>query len=134
MALDGVVIVTGASAMRSIGRATALRAAELGADVVVTDIRRPPERIGADEQRAGWRGLESLADEVRDRGRRCEVVYCDITVRTDVEALIARAAELGRIVGLVNAARAFGGDEGREIVDMTADDWVSPWRSTCAVR
>lgn len=122
-ALSGVVVVTGSSAMRSIGRATALRAAELGADLVVSDIRRAPERIGPDERRAGWRGLESLAEEVRGRGRRCEVVYCDITRRDEVEVLVARAGRMGELVGLVNAARAFTGDERRDIVDLAADEW-----------
>jgi 3-oxoacyl-[acyl-carrier protein] reductase/meso-butanediol dehydrogenase/(S,S)-butanediol dehydrogenase/diacetyl reductase len=109
--------------MRSIGRATAVRAAELGADVVVTDIHRTPDRIGDDERRAGWKGLESLADQVVERGRRCEVVYCDITRPDEVEQLIARAVQLGSLVGLVNAARAFVGDDAVDVVDMTPNEW-----------
>lgn len=121
--LDGVVIVTGSAAMRSIGRATALKAAELGADLVVSDIRRSPERIGEDERQAGWRGLESLADEVMAHGRKCEVAYCDITQRSQVAALVNGATRLGRLVGLVNAARAFTGDDGLALTDISAEEW-----------
>ena len=122
--IDGVVIVTGSSAMKSIGRAVVtLTAAEMGADIVITDIPRAPERIGEEERRAGWRGLASLADEIVDLGRRCEIVFCDITCREEVEALVLRATELGRLVGLVNAARAFAGDEPCNIVDMTDEEW-----------
>ena len=68
-----------------------LTAAEMGAHIVITDIPRAPERIGEEERRAGWRGLASLADEIVDLGRRCEIVFCDITCREEVEALVLRA-------------------------------------------
>jgi NAD(P)-dependent dehydrogenase (short-subunit alcohol dehydrogenase family) len=121
--LRGVVIVTGASLMRGIGRAAALRSAALGADVVVSDIRRPADRIGDDERRADWRGLESLTEEIERLGVRSRAVYCDITRRAEVVALVGAAAELGPVIGLVNAARAFMRHEQRPVIDIEEEDW-----------
>jgi 3-oxoacyl-[acyl-carrier protein] reductase/meso-butanediol dehydrogenase/(S,S)-butanediol dehydrogenase/diacetyl reductase len=130
--LDGVVIVTGSSAMKSIGRATALLAADMGADVVVSDLQRPLERVGDDERQAGWRGLETLADQIADRGRRCLPVYCDITKRHEVQVLVDRAAGLGPVVGLVNAARAFVRSERCDLADTGDEDW--DWTMAVNVR
>ena len=121
--LNGVVIVTGASLMYGIGRAAALRSAELGADVVVSDIDRPVDRIGDDERRAGWQGLKSLVAEIERLGRQCRAVSCDITRRDEVESMVAEAGELGPITGLVNAARAFMRHEQRPVVEIEEDDW-----------
>ena len=104
--IDGVVIVTGASSMKSIGRACALRAAEMGADVVVSDIVRPDDRIGEDERRAGWEGRDAVGAQVEALGRKAVAVNCDITDRAQVDQLVGAAASLGKITGLVNAARA----------------------------
>jgi 3-oxoacyl-[acyl-carrier protein] reductase len=121
--LDGVVIVSGASAMNGIGRAVALRAAELGADVVLSDL--PPERCIAtpDEQAAGWCGLESVADEVRSRGRRCLVVPCDMVDRHQIEDLVDRATGFGTVTGLVNAARAVIAGDRSPVLEITDADW-----------
>ena len=51
-----VAIVTGAGGRRGIGRAIATRLAREGADVVVTDIDRPPLPEDAAQ---GWRGTTS---------------------------------------------------------------------------
>jgi meso-butanediol dehydrogenase/(S,S)-butanediol dehydrogenase/diacetyl reductase len=121
--LSGVVIVTGASPMRSIGRACALRAAELGADVVVTDIERPADRIGADEERTGWRGLDEVVEQIEALGRRAVGVHCDITKRDEIAAVVAAAAPLGSLIGLVNASRAFMREERMALIDIDDADW-----------
>ncbi len=48
-----VAIVTGAGGRHGIGRAIALRLAQEGADVVVTDIKRGPEAVRAEDRQAG---------------------------------------------------------------------------------
>ena len=69
--LDGrVAIVTGAGRMRSIGRQIALAMAQAGCDVVVTGTGRSPDRYPDDEKAAGWRDIDSVADEIRALGRR----------------------------------------------------------------
>jgi 3-oxoacyl-[acyl-carrier protein] reductase/meso-butanediol dehydrogenase/(S,S)-butanediol dehydrogenase/diacetyl reductase len=73
MALSGlegkVAVVTGAGRMRSIGRAIAVALARAGCDLVITGTGRPAARYPDDEKAAGWRDIESVADEVRALGR-----------------------------------------------------------------
>lgn len=104
--LDGkVAIVTGAGRMRGIGRAIAVRLAEDGADVVVTQVARPPESFPEHEREAGWRGAESVADGIRALGRKALPLDVDVTKAEDVRRMVeATVAELGRIDILVNNA------------------------------
>ena len=55
---DKVAIVTGAGRMRGIGRAAAVRLAELGAHVVVTGTGRDPKTFPDDEQKVNWKDIE----------------------------------------------------------------------------
>lgn len=84
-----VAVVTGASS--GIGRATALRLAREGADVVVA-------------ARRGW-ALESLAEECRRHGVRALPVVTDVTDAAAVDRLAQQAvASFGRIDVWVNLA------------------------------
>lgn len=86
---DKVAIVTGAG--QGIGEATALRLAEEGAKVVVSDVN---ETTG-----------DAVARQVRDAGGDATFVRADVSVRDDVKALIAAAQEAyGRIDVLHNNA------------------------------
>ena len=81
------IVVGGAS---GIGRATALRFAELGADVAVFDV----------QAEAG----EATAAAVRARGRKGLFLRTDVTDFEEVKASVAKAlSELGHIDALVNA-------------------------------
>ena len=105
---DGkVAIITGAGRMRGIGRATAISFAERGADVVVTGTGRDPSTFPADEQAAGWRDVESVAEEVRSLGRRALPLKVDVSDGAQVQAMVDRTVDdLGRIDFLVNNAAA----------------------------
>ena len=122
---DGpVALVTGAGGMRSIGRAVALRLAADGYDVGVTDVDRPPERVGPDERAAGWHGLDAVAAEVEATGRRALPVVCDLTDASAVAELVTHVAgRLGPIDVLVNTARAFTDPEVVPTLDLTVEAW-----------
>ncbi len=123
--LDGkVAVITGAGRMRSIGRPIAVRLAEAGCDVVLTGTGRPPDRYPDDERAAGWRDIESVADEVRAVGRRALAVVSDVSDRVAVEALAVRVlAEFGRVDIVVNNAGAARGDDRVPVVDIDPDQW-----------
>ena len=87
--LDGkVAIVTGGGRLRSIGRSAVLELARLGADVVITGTNRSPDTFPDDEKEVGWRGVDSVADEVRSLGRRALTMPLDVTDASQVEDVI----------------------------------------------
>jgi NAD(P)-dependent dehydrogenase (short-subunit alcohol dehydrogenase family) len=116
--LEGkVAFVTGAAAKRGMGRAIALRLAEKGADVIITDkIAAPVSHFPGDE---GWGGLEAIAGEIKALGRDVMTAVMDINVNDDVEKTVVAAIEkFGKIDILVHAA-AVRGPVGVEIVDLS---------------
>ena len=123
--LDGkVAIVTGAGRLRGIGRAAALALAELGADIVVTGTGRDPARYPEDEKAAGWRDIESTAEQVRATGRRCLTRVANVTDGAAVERTVEAAAkEFGRIDFLVNNAAFARGPDRVPLTDLPEDVW-----------
>ena len=130
--LDGkVAIVTGAGRLRGIGRATAVALAEMGADIVATGTGRAPDTFPADEQAAGWRDVESTAEQVRAAGRRALPLVCDVSRSDDVDRTVrATLDELGRVDILVNNA-AFRRGEDRVSVDRLPED---VWRRVIEIK
>ena len=106
MELEGQAsIVTGAG--RGIGRAIALELASLGSDVVVADL------LDAN--------AEQVAEEIHALGRQAIPVHVDVTSRSDLNAMAAKAmAEYGRIDVLVNNAGVnwFG-----SVLEVTEESW-----------
>ncbi len=49
-----------------------------GADIALTDVHRPPEDFPPAEMREQWQGIESVAEAVQARGRRCLPMLCDL--------------------------------------------------------
>jgi 3-oxoacyl-[acyl-carrier protein] reductase/meso-butanediol dehydrogenase/(S,S)-butanediol dehydrogenase/diacetyl reductase len=125
--LDGMVAwVTGAGRKRGLGRAMALRLAEDGADVMVTAIRRDASEFPAHEQAEGWRGVESVAAEIRAVGRQALAMDCDVTRPDEIAACVARVErDLGRLTGLVNNAGVASKAGAAPIVDMNDELWHS---------
>ncbi len=123
--LEGkVAVVTGAGRMRSIGRPIAVALAEAGCDVVVTGTGRSPDRYPADEQAAGWRDIESVADEIRAAGRRALPLVSNVGDHDAVVALGERVmSELGRVDIVVNNAAAARGEDRVPVVDCDPAVW-----------
>jgi 3-oxoacyl-[acyl-carrier protein] reductase len=106
--LTGRTVLVTAAAGTGIGFATALRAAEEGATVVLSD--RHERRLAA--------SADNLAELT---GSRPLAVPCDVTSEDDVRRLFDTvAAELGRLDVLVNNA-GLGGTA--ELTEMTDEQW-----------
>ena len=117
-----VAIVTGAGRLRGIGRATANVLARMGADVVVTGTGRHPSTFPPDEKEAGWRDIESTADEIRSYGVRAMPVVMDVTQPADVQTLIDdTVSELGSVDILINNAAAPYGEDRVPVIEVDED-------------
>ena len=98
-----VAIITGGA--RGIGREIALRLAESGATVVVSDV--------AD--------AEPTAEEIREMSRQSLAVAADVTSASDVAGMVEKViAEYGRIDILVNNA---GIARDQLLMRMSDEDW-----------
>jgi 3-oxoacyl-[acyl-carrier protein] reductase len=119
-----VAIVTGAGRYRGIGRHIALALARDGADVVVTGSGRAPDSFPADEREMGWRDIDSVADEVKEIGRRALPLVVDITKPDECDRLLAEARRaFGRIDILVNNAAAGRGRDRVPLIDLEESEW-----------
>lgn len=93
MSLEGkIVLVTGASS--GIGQAIAIASAKAGADVAVT-------------YRRNRAGAERTAAEIRQLGRRVEILATDVSLLEDIESLAAELrSRFGRVDAWINNAGA----------------------------
>src|SRR6188768_3600442 len=111
---DKVALVTGAGRMRSIGRPIAVELARAGCHVVLTGTGRDPSRYPDAEKAAGWRDIESVAEEVRAHGVEALTAVSDVADETAVDALRETILErFGRVDIVVNNAGAARGDDRR---------------------
>ena len=96
--LEGkVAFVTGAARAPGMGRATALRLARDGADVVCVD-QAPGDTDERDSDGVAAGALDAVADEIRQLGRRAMTFELDPTDVTAVqEAVNATVDQLGRL-------------------------------------
>lgn len=103
-----VALVTGAARRRGIGRATALRLAEEGADVACLDIAQPiPGFEGHGTASADE--LDEVVDAVRAAGCRAVALRADVTSWQEVHDAVDRCvAELGRVDLVANVAGGSG--------------------------
>src|SRR5690348_18476 len=104
-----VAIVTGASAPRGIGRATALKLASLGAAVAVTDIQVTDD-------------LQALAGEITAAGSRSLAIAMDVTDVRQIDACADAARRMfGGIDILVNNAGNTAG--AKPFLEISDRDW-----------
>jgi NAD(P)-dependent dehydrogenase (short-subunit alcohol dehydrogenase family) len=117
-----VAIVTGAG--RGLGRAYALRLADLGADVVVADVNLDSARDFSEQLTSN-----SVMEEVRARGRRSFGVQCDLSERHEAQRLAKETlGQFGRIDILVNnAGGATAAIENSKASVMNDEDFGLIW-------
>jgi 3-oxoacyl-[acyl-carrier protein] reductase len=119
-----VAVVTGAGRMRSIGHAIARDLAQAGCDVALTGTDRSPETFPAEEQELGWRGVDSVVEEIRGFGRRAITKVMSVNDPAACEELGIDVLEaFGRVDILVNAAAAPRGIHHMPVVDLPIDIW-----------
>lgn len=104
--LDGKVgIVTGGG--RGLGRAVALALADAGADIVVASRTRDV--------------IDSVAEDIRKKGRRALAVQADVTQAIEVESLADKTLrEFTKIDILVNNS---GVAVSKPLMELSADEW-----------
>jgi 3-oxoacyl-[acyl-carrier protein] reductase/meso-butanediol dehydrogenase/(S,S)-butanediol dehydrogenase/diacetyl reductase len=119
-----VALITGAGGMKGVGRAIALKFARLGADLVLSDVKLAPEDIHPAQLRSGWRGLDSVVEELRALGSRAVGIHADLGDRPGIEKLVRQATEaFGHIDILVNNARAIMGRDRVPITELDEEVW-----------
>jgi len=103
--LDKVAIITGSA--NGIGKGIALKLAEHGANVVVSD--------------TSLMAAEDLCEKIEDMGRKSIPVKADVTIMEDVEQMVSQAiAEFDRVDILVSNA---GIRKDAPIQNMTDAEW-----------
>ncbi len=123
--LEGkVAVVTGAGRMRGIGRAIAVALARAGCDVVVTGTGRDPASYPAAEQEAGWRDIDSVAEEIEALGRRALPLIGTVTDPFQIDLVASNTMKaMGRVDFVVNNAGSARGLDQNPVVDVPPDAW-----------
>jgi len=115
-----VAIVTGASAPRGIGRAIALRLAQDGASVIVTDINGIINIDGVEQDKTNL--LLSTVSEIESNGGKAAAIDVDVTRENDIARCVDMAIELfGHLDILVNNAGSLSGSG--NFLDTTPEQW-----------
>ena len=100
-----VAVVTGAR--QGIGRGIALKLAEAGADITVSDI--------------SLEDCQKVVDEIKSQERKGLAVKCDVTQKSEVEEMVAQTVkELGKVDILVNNAGIYAP---KPFLELTEEEW-----------
>lgn len=103
-----IALVTGAGSQVGFGKAICMLLAREGCDIIASDI--------------DFAGTQQTASEVEKLGRQALALKCDITRKTEVEAMVKQAVDkFGRIDILVNNAGGIVGKGGSFDVQDEAD-------------
>jgi NAD(P)-dependent dehydrogenase (short-subunit alcohol dehydrogenase family) len=119
-----VAMVTGCGGEHGFGRAIARRLAAAGADLVLTDVAPRGTPAVPAKAPTGWGGLEAVAEEVRQAGRRAVTALVDVRLAHQIEAAVERAIEaFGKIDILVSNAAAPPGADRAPVVELGEEAW-----------
>ena len=123
-----VAIVTGAGRHDGLGEAIALRFAEEGAHVVITDLGQPSQPFLSSDNIGTLNEMQSVADAIRqqtsDRAQTSEVatMLCDVRSEEDVQRTIAdTVTRFGKLDIVVNNAGV--GYLMKPLVEYSVEEW-----------
>lgn len=123
-----VALITGCGKRDGMGRAIAGTLAASGVAVVVTDkqpagvLNRRQEIVGVADD--GWRGVDSLVEEITAAGGTAMSLLGDVCVEADARRVVdSAAAWQGRLDILVNGAAAPQGLDRQDIEEVPIDVW-----------
>ena len=117
-----VAIITGAGRRRSIGAATAYALASMGASLALVGTGRDPATFPEDEREAGWRDVDSVAEQARELGAEAITIVADVTDAAQVDDMAQRTLDaFGRIDILINNAAYRYGPDRVPLVDLEPD-------------
>jgi NAD(P)-dependent dehydrogenase (short-subunit alcohol dehydrogenase family) len=129
--LEGkVAIVTGAGRPKGMGRASALKLAEQGANVVVTDLARKRKDLSiegllgiGDE----FAALEKVVSEIEALGSRGLAMAVDVTDVDQIRACVDKTCDVFGGVDILfnNAGTAIGVGS---FLDILSENWDLSWR------
>lgn len=125
--LEGkVALITGAGNPKGIGQAIAIRLAEAGADIVVTDIEKgepDPSHKNFGYEFGAFKGLDAAVSKIEELGRKAQAIVADVRKSEDVKALVKTAKkDFGRLDILANVA---GGAWGAALIkDYDESDFI----------
>ncbi len=120
-----VAIVTGASAPRGIGRAIALRLAQDGASVAVTDIKGKMCIDGIEYEKSDL--LANIVKEIESDGGKALAMDVDVTREEDIIQCINKTKEsFERLDILVNNAGSLSGSD--YFLETTPEEWELSFR------
>lgn len=120
--LEGkVAFITGAASKRGMGHAVALRFAEEGAKVVVTDKFAAPKSVWAGDE--GWRGLDEVVEEIEARGSEGLAVVADISKSKEVDDAVKQAVDKFGKIDILVSCGGIRGTVGVPVVEGDEKEW-----------
>jgi 3-oxoacyl-[acyl-carrier protein] reductase len=124
-----VAVVTGCGKRDGIGQAIARALAASGTAVVVSDARpagvpNRRQQVAGVPGDGGWRGVDSLVEEITWADGVASAVVGDIGSEADARRIVGEAQERhGRLDILVNTAAAPQGPDRRDIEEVPVEAW-----------
>ncbi|MGD0794818.1 MAG: SDR family NAD(P)-dependent oxidoreductase [Dehalococcoidales bacterium] len=116
-----VAIVTGAASKRGMGHAIALKLADEGADVVITDKLMAPRSLFPGDE--GWGGLDAEVAEIKALGREGLAIMADISKSSEIDIIMGKTLKkFGKVDILVHCA-AIRGPVGKPAVELSESEW-----------
>jgi len=115
-------VITGSGRRGGLGEAIAIRLAQDGANIVISDIGQSRDASTGAEHIGSSDEMESIAEEMRGMGVESSTCVCDVRSLNDVQKLAAHAKEThGSLDIWVNNAGI--GYIMKPLLDVTEEDW-----------